>query len=61
MVLQCTNCGWVGCDLVPNPEDNTARCPKCGIAFCGIDADHAVHDAPKEEKEQAIKEARKFI
>jgi len=37
------DCGWKGIELIPNYEDNTARCPKCNTVFEGIAAWEAKH------------------
>lgn len=40
-MLKC-NCGWEGVNLIPSPLTNTAHCPKCKIAFQGIEAKDAI-------------------
>ncbi len=37
-------CGYMGVNLVPNKEDNTARCPGCNTVFYKISADQALYD-----------------
>ena len=44
-MLQCS-CGWSGIDLVPNYDDDTARCPKCNGIFKGYKAKDAVVSIP---------------
>ncbi len=41
MLLKCA-CGWKGISLVPHPEDDTARCPRCNTIFHGIAAEDAI-------------------
>jgi len=42
-MLRC-NCGYMGVNLIPNYEDNTARCPECNRVFVGIPAENAIYD-----------------
>jgi len=49
-MLLCS-CNWIGVNLVPNKQDNTARCPKCNNIFKGITAENAVAVSEKNEKE----------
>lgn len=55
-MLKCC-CGWLGVNLIPNEEDDTARCPECSIPFEGITADEAIVISPEEET-QIKQEAR---
>ena len=48
-MLKCS-CGWVGVNLRPDHEHNTALCPSCGAVFKGITADRAVCVSDEEEK-----------
>jgi len=40
-MLNCTNCGWQGINLVPKPKTDQAVCPVCGTIFQGIPAKNA--------------------
>lgn len=42
-MLDCT-CGYIGVNLKPNYDDNTARCPGCETIFQGIPAEDALYD-----------------
>lgn len=50
-MLVCNKCNWQGVNLVPDNTDNTARCPKCGTIFVGIEAHRAQLVTPAEEAE----------
>ena len=41
MILKC-GCGWQGINLIPNYEDDTARCPWCNAVFKDIPAESAI-------------------
>lgn len=54
-MLVCS-CGWKGVNLVPNHQDNTARCPQCSVPFNGIPAESAIVVSP-EENDDITKQA----
>ncbi len=47
-MLSC-KCGWLGVNLMPNHQTNTAHCPSCSNEFTGITSDKAVATSANEE------------
>ena len=48
--MRTCSCGWVGMNLQPNHQENSAHCPRCQRRFAGIGAADAQRVPPKEEK-----------